>query len=88
MNRDIRRSSSERVLLLVTKKFAKRVYLDSNITGKLFGTPTAAGIIYMEIQYIQNGILLMNRRITNILQPDFITPGKMSLDFWKTIWMF
>jgi len=38
-------ASSGRVLLLVTKKFAKRVYLNSNIRGKLFGTPTTAGLI-------------------------------------------
>jgi len=36
-------ASLGRVLLLVTKKFAKSVNLKSNLTSKLFGTPTAAG---------------------------------------------
>jgi len=43
MNKEFHRASSGRVLLLVTKKFAQRVYLNSNIRGKLFGTPTTAG---------------------------------------------
>ena len=43
MNRIIEMSSSERALLLVTKKFAQTFYLNSNIRSKLFGTPTAAG---------------------------------------------
>ena len=41
----MRSASQERVLLLVTKKFAQRVYLNSNIRSKLFGTPTAAGLL-------------------------------------------
>jgi len=43
MNKDMHSASSGRVLLLVTKKFAQRVYLYSNIRSKLFGTPTTAG---------------------------------------------
>jgi len=35
-------SFSGRVMLLVTKKFAQKVYFNSNIRDKLFGTPTAA----------------------------------------------
>jgi len=42
MNRYMRNGSSERVLLLVTKKFAQGVYLNLILRSKLFGTPTAA----------------------------------------------
>ena len=42
MNKDMHSASSGRILSLVTKKFAQRVYLYSNIRSKLFGTPTTA----------------------------------------------
>jgi len=42
MNRNIEMSFLGRVMLLVTKKFAQKVYFNSNIRSKLFGTPTAA----------------------------------------------
>jgi len=35
-------SSLERVLLLVTKKFARTVYSNSNVRNKLFERPTVA----------------------------------------------
>ena len=42
INRSIEMSFSGRVMLLVTKKFAKTFCFYSNIRSKLFGTPTAA----------------------------------------------
>ena len=42
MNRINEMSLLGRVILLVTKKFARTVYFNSNIRSKLFGTQTAA----------------------------------------------
>ena len=44
-------SSSDKVLLLVTKKFASIVYLDLIISCKLIGTPIAAGKYLCYNQY-------------------------------------
>ncbi len=42
MNRNNKMSLLGGVILLVTKKFARIVYFNSNIRSKHFGTPTAA----------------------------------------------
>jgi len=50
----------------VTKKFAQRVYLNSNIRSKLFGTPTAAGLLRSNVLL---SFLTLNRELFALFYP-------------------
>ena len=68
MNRNIEMSFLGRVMLLVTKKFAQKVFFNSNIRSKLFGTPTAAENRIQRRRPFKRRILLQNRE--REFQPD------------------